>query len=62
MDDPNIVELDKQWAAEMEQYTDPNTDAEIAHSAADGLLKKLLLSLGFAYTVEAYDRVPKWYA
>jgi hypothetical protein len=37
-------------------------DPECAHSAADGVLCKLLVSLGYKNVVKEYDEVEKWYA
>lgn len=37
-------------------------DTECAHSAADGVLCRLLENLGFGDVVEEYHKVDKWYA
>lgn len=38
------------------------TDIEIVHARADDMLCELLTQLGYEKTVEAYQKVPKWYA
>jgi hypothetical protein len=37
-------------------------DIEAAHGNADGILCELLTELGYADVVEAWNKVPKWYA
>ena len=37
-------------------------DVEVAHDDADRVLCELLESLGYADVVEAWHKVPKWYA
>ena len=37
-------------------------DPEYAHGEADDVLCDILKYLGFEEIVEAYDKVPKWYA
>lgn len=37
-------------------------DKEIAHLRADDLLCALLKELGYSEVVEAWERIPKWYA
>ncbi len=37
-------------------------DAEYAHGEADDILCDILKDLGFEEIVEAWDKVPKWYA
>jgi hypothetical protein len=39
-----------------------NADTEHAHVVADGVLCKFLEDLGWPEVVEAYRRVPRWYA
>lgn len=39
-----------------------NDDVEMAHSDADGVLCKLLGSLGYKDVVDTWEEVPKWYA
>lgn len=39
-----------------------NDDIESAHGDADDILCKILIDLGYPQIVEAYRRVPKWYA
>ena len=38
------------------------SDTECAHSAADGVLRRFLLSLGYDDVIREYDKVEKWYA
>lgn len=41
----------------------PNQIAsEESHIAADDILCELLLNLGFDKIVDAYNKIPKWYA
>lgn len=37
-------------------------DTEASHQEADKLLCALLRKLGYAHVVEAWEKVPKWYA
>ena len=39
-----------------------STDLEDAHVQADGILCDLLAQLGYIDVVDAYERIPKWYA
>lgn len=39
-----------------------NDDTEEAHSDADSILCKLLVTLGYRDVVDAYAKVSKWYA
>lgn len=39
-----------------------NTDKELAHMDADGVLCDLLKSLGYASVVDEYHKVDKWFA
>lgn len=38
------------------------TDEEVAHARADDILCEILTDLGYADVVEAYHKVPKWFA
>lgn len=56
---------DEDWAARIKVECgegDPSRDAEIDHGRADDILCELLKSLGYAKTVEAWDKVGKWFA
>jgi hypothetical protein len=37
-------------------------DTEAAHQRADNILCEILIDLGYADIVEAYDNVQKWYS
>jgi hypothetical protein len=39
-----------------------DTDTEVAHIDADGVLCRLLMSLGYEDVVDAYHNIGKWYA
>ena len=61
INDLNVRKLDEQFAAAIVKHCSHN-DAEAAHSAADGLLTELLGCLGCVRTVEAWEKVWKYYA
>jgi len=54
------------WAenaiAELNKISSYESDVEMQHVYADDVLCKLLNNLGYAEVVEAWKRVPKWYA
>jgi hypothetical protein len=37
-------------------------DTEAIHAEADGILRELLLELGFTKVIEEYDKSDKWFA
>ncbi len=37
-------------------------DQEVAHLEADDILCELLVALGCKQVVDAFDKIPKWYA
>ena len=62
MQNMNILEmLDEAAASEILAMYD-NDDIETIHSYADQILTEVLKKLGFDKTVEAFRRLPKWYA
>jgi hypothetical protein len=57
------VMLTKDEAMQMlEKALEASGDIEAAHSIADDALCGFLEGLGFADVVEAWHKVPKWYA
>ena len=57
-----IIEHKGDILTRMEALARDDTDIEIAHIEADKILCELLLMLGWKDVVEAWERVPKWYA
>lgn len=60
---PNVLE--EESVARMKRIAEEGLaygDYERCHGAADGLLCSVLEELGYGSLVEAYHRVPKWYA
>lgn len=51
---------DEQAATTMAAFN--QLDTEEGHGFADGLLCTLLKALGYSRTVEAFEKLPKWYA
>lgn len=48
--------------AELVGLWDERGDIEMQHAAADEVLCTLLRALGYGRVVDAWDKVPKWYA
>lgn len=59
MSDDDRETLDAEYAA---QVADCDGDPEDGHMLADSLLLELLSKLGMTKTVEAFQRLRKWYA
>lgn len=62
---PSASLQDEQWAKRIIAECgagDPTRDQQIDHGRADDILCELLKSLGYTETVEAFERVGKWYA
>ena len=57
--DDDREKLDAEYAA---QVAECSGDPESGHMLADSLLLELLAKMGFIKTVEALQRLPKWYA
>lgn len=57
--DDDREKLDAEYAA---QVAECNDDPEGGHMLADSLLLELLAKLGMNRTVEAFQRLSKWYA
>lgn len=38
------------------------SDIEVAHEEADKVLCEFLVTLGYKYIVDTYNRIKKWYA
>jgi len=48
--------------AALSELQNENGDIEVQHSMADAILCGLLKALGYDDVVEAWAKVPKWYA
>lgn len=59
-DEQNNLHAEK--LREIKQFDKETGDTEVAHAKADDVLTELLLSLGYEKVVNAYNKVPKWYA
>ena len=53
-------ELIKEALAKLSEIDED--DVEMAHIDADDILCDLLVKLGYSVVVEAYTRIPKWFA
>lgn len=54
--------MDRETAISLLRMEQRNSDTEMAHSNADGVLCELLKALGYADVVEEYEKVEKWFA
>lgn len=58
---PANKEIDPSYLERLKELQESG-DEEYAHGEADDILCDILKYLGFEEIVEAYDKVPKWYA
>lgn len=56
--DTNGIETD--WREELKRAAE--ADRETGHHIADAVLCELLIELGFDEVVDAWRKIPKWYA
>lgn len=54
--------MDRETAVALLREQNGNSDVGIAHSTADEILCRFLISLGYNDVVEAWEGVEKWYA
>ena len=59
----SMVEKSKKYVKKLEEvYKSKSWDVEVAHAEADKVLCELLEKLGYGEVVEAWKKIPKWYA
>lgn len=54
--------MTKEEAIELLRFPAQLGDPEVAHELADRILCRLLIDLGYAEVVDAFDKVEKWYS